>query len=80
MDPRGSDQVVVADRAAMGVELFAFLEDHGELAALGIGELNAIADDERAGCGHGEVFPSCSPSGGRRRGCGCPDEIVTGVA
>ncbi len=44
------DHRVVRDRAAVGVELAAGAEHHRVVPAFGVGELNAIADDERAGC------------------------------
>jgi hypothetical protein len=44
---RCADEVVVRDRAAVGVELLARLEDDGVQPALGIGELHPVTGDER---------------------------------
>ena len=44
---RRADQLVVLDRAAVGVELLARLEQDGVHAALRVGELHPVADFER---------------------------------
>jgi hypothetical protein len=46
------DYRVVRDRAAVSVELAAGAEQDCVVPALGVGELNSIADGERTGCGH----------------------------
>ena len=47
---RQPDHGVVGDRAAVGVELAAGGEHHRVVPTLGVGELDAITDGERAGC------------------------------
>ena len=46
------DEGVVGDRAAMGVKLTARGQFDRVMAALGVGELDALADGERTGCWH----------------------------
>src|SRR4051794_25278096 len=48
---RGTDELVVLDRAAVGVELLARLQDDGVQPSLGVGQLHPVADGERAGDG-----------------------------
>ena len=58
---------------AVGVELLARLEDDGVQSALGVGQLHAVADDERAAA-RGSSRRSPGPSA---RGLGGP--AIAGV-
>ena len=59
------DHRVVGDGAAVGVELAARRQHHRVVPALGVGELHAVADDERTGCAWSQPFslPADAPHG-----------------
>ncbi|SIM73234.1 Uncharacterised protein [Mycobacteroides abscessus subsp. abscessus] len=52
-----TDHLVVHDGPTMCVELLAGLEHHRVVTPLGVGQLHAIADDERSGSRHALTLP-----------------------